>query len=109
MAIPVIHKITKWPAGAPNEYNETSFGVAVEVEAFWIEEQVKSQDEHDNEFISMAKILSATKLFELGDRVQFAALADSDFAKSFVVKRTLFVENGTQTAQLYKTLLGALR
>lgn len=109
MSVPVIHKITRWASTGNNAYGETSFADPVEVDAFWIEEQAKTQDAEGNEFISMAKILSATKVFELGDRAQFKELADAAIDKSFVVKRIMFVENGLQTTQLYTALLGAAR
>lgn len=107
MAVPVIHKITLWAANGKNAYAETQFDEPVEVTAFWIDGQAKAQDAEGVEFVSLAKILSPTKLFELGDRVQFEELANANIDNSFVVKRTMFVENRLQTTKLYTALLGA--
>ena len=106
MAVPVIHKISHWIRGEANEYNEPVFADPVEVTAFWIDEEQLRRDVHGEDFVSMARILTVAKVFTAGDRVQFVALADADKAKSFIVRRTKFVENGRQTSRLFTALLG---
>jgi hypothetical protein len=107
MAIPAIHKITKWSKSSVDGFGQSGFDNPVEVVAFWIDDSKLTQDNEGKEFVSMAKILSAVMVAKKGDRVQFSDLAGSDIGESYIVRRVKFVENGQQTTQLYTTLLSS--
>lgn len=110
MSVPTIHAITRWRKEDSNEFNELNYGPGEEVNAFWIDDQREANDQEASMFgrevMLMARVLSDVKLFELDDRVQFSALADSDIDKSFLVKRVKFVENGRQTSRLFTAIVG---
>ena len=105
MAAPVIHTITHWVKQPPNEYNENSFAEPVEVIAFWIDNVMRMEDMHGEEFVSTSRILSTERIFNIGDRVQFSSLADANLNNSYIVRARKFVENRFQTSKLNQAIL----
>lgn len=106
MAVPTIHKVTRWERIGEDEFNQPKFADPVELDLFWIDKERRVMDKHGQEFTSMARILTLDREFNLGDRAQFSDLANSNIDESYVVKQRSFVENGRQTSRLHQAFLG---
>ena len=98
--------MTHWKRTGVDEFNQNIYAPPVEVVAFWIDDESNMYSKESEDFVSMARVLSTDKIFNVDDRAQFSNLAESNVQDSFIVGRIKFVENGRQTSRLHTAILG---